>query len=48
MATVAEVVGYAGYKGILFGVECEVEGERLPEVLPRGLPIRVEADGPVS
>ena len=45
MATVAEVVGHAGYKGILFGVECEVEGERLPEVLPRGLPIRVEADG---
>lgn len=45
MATVAEVVGRDKHNGILFGVECEVEGERLPDMLPRGLPIRVEIDG---
>ena len=45
MATVAELVGLGKHNGILFGVECEVEGERLPYMLPRGLPIRVEMDG---
>lgn len=44
MASIAKELGYVEYKGIKFGIECEVEGARLPEVIPGGF-WRIEIDG---
>lgn len=44
MASIAKELGHFEYKGIQFGIECEVEGNRLPEVIPGGF-WHIEHDG---